>query len=118
MIQFIKEIISFLKDVISFLLVIWILPLAAWNMFSIIFFLEKIKAKISIKILYGLLLFIISAVSFQTGYIFLGKALYYIEHNISWFYMLIAYIFMNIPMNITDIALKIFKKYKKGSDTE
>lgn len=117
MIQFIKDVISFIKDIISFMLVIWILPLAAWNMFSIVFFLEKMKAKISIKILYGLLLFIISAVSFQVGYIFLGKALYYTDHNISWFYMFITYIFINIPMNIPDIVLKTFKKYKKGSET-
>lgn len=105
--------INFIKDVISFFLVIWILPLAAWNIISIIFLLDKMKGKISTRICYGLLLFVISALSFQAGYIFLGKALYYIEHNISWLYMLIAYIFMNMP----DIVLKTFKKYKKGSET-
>lgn len=56
----------------------------------------------------------ISTIIWNCIYIFLGKVSYYIEHNISWLYMLITYIFMNIP----DIALKTFKKYKKGSDTE
>lgn len=106
--------IQFIKDVISFFLVIWILPLAAWNIISIIFLLDRMKAKISIRICYGLLLLVISAISFQIAYIILGKALYYTERNISWLYMLITYIFMNIP----DIALKIFKKYKKGSETQ
>jgi hypothetical protein len=56
----------------------------------------------------------ISTIIWSGIYIFLGKVSYYIEHNISWLYILITYIFMNIP----DIALKTFKKYKKGSETE
>lgn len=106
--------INFIKDVISFFLVIWILPLAAWNIISIIFLFEKMKAKILTRICYGILLFVISAISFQIGYIFLGKALYYTDRNISWFYMFITYIFINIP----DIVLKTFKKYKIGSEVE
>lgn len=107
MIQFIKEIIALFQLIYFFLLIMW-------NMFSVTSFLEEMKAKILTKIGYGILLFIISALSFWITYILLGKVSYYIEHNISWLYMLIAYIFMNIP----DMALKTFKKYKKGSETE
>lgn len=107
MIQFIKEIIALFQLIYFFLLIMW-------NMFSVISFLEEIKAKLLTKIGYGISLFIISALSFWVTYIFLGKVSYYIEHNISWLYTLIAYIFMNMP----DMALKTFKKYKKGSETE
>lgn len=107
MIQFIKEIIALFQLICFFLLIMW-------NMFSVVSFLEEMKAKIITKIRYGIFLFIISTLSFWVAYIFLGKVSYYIEHNISWLYILITYIFMNIP----DIALKIFKKYKKGSETQ
>lgn len=106
MIQFIKEIITLFQLICFFLLIMW-------NMFSVVSFLEEMKEKIITKIGYGIFLFIISALSFWVAYIFLGKVSYYIEHNISWLYMLIAYIFMNMP----DIVLKTFKKYKKGSET-
>lgn len=106
--------IEFIKEIIALFQLLWFFPLIMWNMFSVSFFLEEMKATILTKIGYGILLFIISALSFGMAYIFLGKVSYYIEHNISWLYMLITYIFMNIP----DIALKTFKKYKKGSDTE
>lgn len=106
--------IQFIKEIIALFLVIWFFPLIMWNMFSVSFFLEEMKAKILTKISYGILLFIISIISFGVTYIFLGKVSYYIEHNICWLYMLITYIFMNIP----DIALKTFKKYKKGNKTQ
>lgn len=106
--------IQFIKEIIALFQLIWFFPLIMWTMFSITSFLEEIKAKILIKIGYGVLLFIISTVSFWAAYIFLGKISYYIERNISWLYILITYIFINIP----DIVLKIFKKYKKGNETQ
>lgn len=106
--------IQFIKEIIALFQLLWFFPLIMWNMFSVSFFLEEMKTKVLTKIGYGIFLFIISALSFEVAYIFLGKVSYYIEHNISWLYMFIAYIFINIP----DMALKIFKKYKKGCDTE
>ena len=57
MIQFIKEIIALFQLICFFLLIMW-------NMFSIISFLEETK------IGYGILLFIISALSFGIAYIY------------------------------------------------
>lgn len=106
--------IQFIKEIIALFQLIWFFLLIMWTMFSVTSFLEEMKTKILIKIDYGILLLIISTVSFWVAYIFLGKVSYYIERNISWLYMLVAYIFMNIP----DIALKTLKKYKKGSYTQ
>ena len=58
MIQFIKEIIALFQLICFFLLIMW-------NMFSIISFLEETK------IGYGILLFIISALSFGMAYIYI-----------------------------------------------
>ena len=72
MIQFIKEIIALFQLIYFFLLIMW-------NMFSVISFLEEMNAKILTKIGYGILLFIISALSFWVIYIYI-----YIYIYISW----------------------------------
>lgn len=64
MIQFIKEIIALFQLIYFFLLIMW-------NMFSVISFLEEMNAKILTKIGYGILLFIISALSFWVIYIYI-----------------------------------------------